>query len=160
MMKMACIAGYEWSDFYQKCLPNPAGELTRAEKRIYPDAERDHQMDPVEQAATHTMRQFSTGATRDTDENKPDYKGYLSPLAIQHFGRYMLKHQKQADGTMRASDNWKKGIPIEEYFKSFIRHTVDAWAAHERGHWDEVEELMDAIWFNVQGILHEREKNR
>lgn len=159
-VKLNCFPGYRWDDYEHRCVPNPAGELTRAEKRIYPDAERGHQMDPVEQAATHTMRQFSTGAIRDTDVNKPDYQGYLSPLALHHYGRYMLKHQKQADGVMRQSDNWKKGIPESAYVKSLIRHVVEFWLAHETYDIAAEEEALDAILFNTMGILHEREKAR
>ena len=29
------------------------------------------------------IRKFNTGATRDTNEGKPSYKGFLSPLTIK-----------------------------------------------------------------------------
>lgn len=104
------------------------------------------------------MRVFATGATRDTNETKPDYKGFLSPRAIRRFGQYMLKHQIQADGTRRTSDNWKKGIPIEAYTESLIRHVADFHYAIEAEAWVEADELACAIYFNVQGYLHERSK--
>jgi len=64
------------------------------------------------------MRQFDSGATRSNDDNKPDYEGFLSPLVIRRFGEYMVKHQIQEDGKKRASDNWQKGIPKDQYIKS------------------------------------------
>lgn len=107
------------------------------------------------------MREFSTGATRDTAEDKPDYRGFLSPEVLRRFGQYMLKHQVQADGTIRPSDNWKRGIPQKEYLSSLLRHVI--------GVWDEMEDtgvlsigeeaLQDhlcAIFFNTQGLLRER----
>ena len=62
-------------------------------------------------------RYFNTGAYRDTDENKNDYEGYLSPLVIEAFGNYMTKHRKQSDGNLRTSDNWQKGISKEVYIE-------------------------------------------
>lgn len=108
------------------------------------------------------MRQFDSGATRDNNADKYDYKGFLSAKAIRRFGQYMHQHRKQADGSMRGSDNWKLGIPIAAYTESFVRHTIDFMAALEKlpqGS-PEADELACAIWFNVQGYLHEREKLR
>lgn len=159
--RLNCFPGYEWSETEHRCVPKRNHQMDPVPfHNETADALYRHQPDPAEQAAQHTMRTFGTGATRDNDTNKPDYQGFLSPLALAHFGRYMLKHQKQADGTMRASDNWKKGIPIEAYTKSFIRHTLQFWRAYELGYWTEAEECLDAILFNVMGILHEREKDR
>lgn len=102
------------------------------------------------------MRQFETGATRDSNEDKLDYKGFVSAHATELFAEYMHKHRKQADGSMRGSDNWKLGIPPSAYLESQIRHTFDLMKAAEAGDWDTVEELQCAIWFNTQGWLHER----
>ena len=41
------------------------------------------------------IRQFNTGATRDTDEDKYDYEGFYSPLVMERFAQYMNKHRKQ-----------------------------------------------------------------
>jgi hypothetical protein len=121
-------------------------------------AEEDAKMQQLVQKAA--MRQFETGATRSPDAGKLDYAGFLSPFALEHFAKYMQKHQTQEDGKPRASDNWKKGIPIDSYHKSMIRHVVDYMLAYEEGNAPKVEELLDAIWFNVQGQLHERTKGR
>jgi len=56
------------------------------------------------------MREFISGATRDDSEGKNDYEGYLSPLVLRRFGDYMTLHRKQADGKLRDSDNWQKGM--------------------------------------------------
>lgn len=107
------------------------------------------------------MRTFDTGATRDTDEDKPDYEGYLSPLVIARYGEYMLKHQIQPDGTLRDSDNWQRGMPLDAYMKSGWRHFLDWWSAH-RGlpSREGLEEALCALMFNVMGYLHETLKAR
>lgn len=99
------------------------------------------------------MRTFSTGATRDEDTTKIDYEGFLSPLALTAFGEYMHKNRVQADGNIRDSDNWQKGIPLAAYMKSAWRHFMEWWQAHRNGG-DTVEPLC-ALLFNVQGYLHE-----
>jgi hypothetical protein len=102
------------------------------------------------------MRTFETGATRDDDEGKPDYEGFISPLVIQRYGEYMLKHQVQADGITRPSDNWQNGIPKDTYIKSGLRHMIDWWNEH-RGNEsrDGVQEALCALLFNASGYLHE-----
>lgn len=107
------------------------------------------------------MRQFETGATRDTDENKLDYEGFLSPLVLQRYAEYMSKHRKQADGQLRAADNWQKGIPKEAYIKSGFRHFMDWWKEH-RGisTQDGLEEALCALIFNATGYLFEIIKNK
>jgi len=101
------------------------------------------------------VRHYDTGATRDTDAGKLDYHGFVSFTALERFAQYMHQHRKQADGHLRDSDNWKKGIPREDYVKSLTRHVVDFVLADERGDFDQAEELACAIWFNTQGYLHE-----
>lgn len=101
------------------------------------------------------MRTFTSGAVRDDSADKPDYEGYLSPVVLQRFGAYMQQHSIQADGVQRASDNWQRGIPKEEYLKSAWRHFLAWWLAH-RGETsrEEVEDALCALLFNVQGYLH------
>ena len=102
------------------------------------------------------MRKFKTGATRDLDENKFDYEGFLSPLVIKRFGEYMHKHRQQADGKLRDSDNWQKGIPQDAYIKSAFRHFMDWWSEH-RGHksTEGLEDALMAMLFNIMGYAHE-----
>ena len=109
------------------------------------------------------MRHFDSGATRDDDKNKPDYEGFYSPLVIEAFGSYMNKHRIQADGELRDSDNWQKGIPKDAYMKSLWRHFLDAWFIHrgykridkQTGQELTMKEVLCAILFNVQGYLFE-----
>jgi hypothetical protein len=107
------------------------------------------------------IRVFPSGATRDTAKNKPDYEGYVSPLVIKRFGEYMTKHQVQSDGAIRDSDNWQRGIPKDTYIKSAFRHFLD-WLLEHDGYKsrDGLEEALCALYFNVQGYLHETLKER
>jgi hypothetical protein len=102
------------------------------------------------------IRKFETGATRDGDKRKPDYDGFLSPLALEAFGQYMHFNRHMADGSLRDSDNWQKGIPIKAYVKSLWRHFLDTWR-YFRGYptaegpvW-----ALCGVIFNAQGLLHE-----
>jgi len=60
------------------------------------------------------MRTFESGATRDDDGTKLDFDGFLSPQALEAYAKYMHKHRVQSDGKLRASDNWKHGMPLGE----------------------------------------------
>ena len=109
------------------------------------------------------MRQFDTGATRDSETGKNDYEGFLSPAVIETYGDYMHRHRTQADGSLRASDNWQKGIPKDVYMKSLWRHLLDVWFIH-RGHKRidknigkeiTLKEALCAVLFNAMGYLHE-----
>lgn len=102
------------------------------------------------------VRRFSTGATRDVDESKFDYEGFLSPLALKRFAEYMHANRRQKDGSLRDSDNWQKGIPLDAYMKSAWRHFVNLWLSHRGQQADEdIETSLVALMFNVQGYLHE-----
>ncbi len=105
------------------------------------------------------MRQFESGATRDDDQNKLDYEGFVSPAVLKRYSQYMHSHRKQTDGNLRDSDNWTKGIPKQQYLKSMIRHVVDVWLIM-RGHMQEattqdLEDALCAVLFNVMGLLFE-----
>ena len=108
------------------------------------------------------MRQFDTGATRDGEEGKLDYDGFLSPLVLHRFAQYMHAHRRQADGKPRASSNWKKGIPINTYMKSMWRHFMDVWLHYSLLTYvsdsDDIEDSLCALLFNVMGMLHEISK--
>lgn len=107
------------------------------------------------------MRQFDSGATRDTDEGKLDYEGFLCPHVLERYAQYMHKNRVQADGNVRDSDNWQKGIPKAAYIKSLWRHFHDFWKAHRAGEiGDWIEECLCALMFNVMGYLHEVLKAR
>ena len=123
-------------------------------------------MDAMDAIDSGKVRTFSTGATRDTSVNKLEPFGFISPLALHRFSEYMHKHRFQSDGTVRASDNWQKGIPIKVYVHSLIRHIMDFWLVtagfsprYDKAVTDPVE-IACAIMFNVQGYLHEMLKLR
>jgi hypothetical protein len=103
------------------------------------------------------MREFTSGATRDTDEGKLDFEGFLSAPVLLRFAEYMHHHRFQADGKVRSSDNWQKGIPREAYMKSLWRHFFDVWYEWREGVQgeDHMEEALCSMLFNVQGLLHE-----
>jgi len=105
-----------------------------------------------------TIRTFKSGATRDTEENKHDYEGYIHPINTKRFGEYMSKHQKQANGELRDSDNWQKlfGDTPEKHcnvcIKSLCRHLEDL-RLHHRG-WghearESIEDAIQGIKFNI-----------
>ena len=110
------------------------------------------------------MRVFDSGATRDADLDKLDFEGFLSPLALERFAGYMHSHRKQADGNLRDSDNWQKGIPLDAYMKSMWRHFFDLWKMHRGlaaiadGELIDKQEALCAILFNAMGYLHELER--
>lgn len=108
------------------------------------------------------VRTFSTGATRDQDQSKPDYEGFLSPLVVQRYGEYMHKNRHQSDGSLRDSDNWQKGIPRDAYMKSAWRHFMEWWRSHRRvpEAGDNMEEALCAVIFNASGYLHELLKEK
>lgn len=109
-----------------------------------------------------TFRSFDTGASRSSEEGKLDPDGFLSHLAIMRYLEYMHQHRTMPDGTLRASDNWKQGIPIESYMKSLYRHFLDVWCYHSDGDLKdpELEEALCAVIFNASGFLHELLKRR
>ncbi len=76
------------------------------------------------------MREFETGATRDADEDKLDYEGFLSPIVLKAYAEYMHVNRRQVDGKLRPSDNWQKGMPLDVYMKSMFRHFMDVWFCH------------------------------
>lgn len=114
------------------------------------------------------MRTFESGATRNLDHDKYDYEGFLSPSALERYAQYMHEHRLQADGKLRDSDNWQKGIPIPQYMKSMWRHLVEVWkyVRSTRGDFraigDEArkgwEDALCAVIFNTMGMLHELRK--
>lgn len=116
---------------------------------------------------TGVMRQFDTGATRHTDAGKLDFEGFLSPHVLKRYAEYLDEHRTQADGKLRASDNWQQGIPLDVYMKSQLRHTFDQWGMHRERDFDsnpedfkDLEDTVCAVMFNAMGYLFEILKDR
>ncbi len=116
---------------------------------------------------TNGKRVFKTGASRDSDEGKLDYEGFLSPLALACYAQYMHKHRHLPGGTLRASDNWQKGIPRSAYMKSLWRHLIQVWCWHRipdicvaEDEGETLESGLCGVIFNAMGYLHEVEKEK
>jgi len=107
------------------------------------------------------LRTFGTGATRDTADGKLDPEGFTHPMVLKQFYKYMNMNRLQSDGTLRASDNWQKGIPRDAYIKSLKRHVDDAWLEHRGFSTDSgiIAALCGAM-FNSMGMLLEVLKDR
>ena len=113
----------------------------------------------LQQLTSGRLRVFGTGATRDLDNDKLDYEGYLSPKVIKRFAEYMRSHQSTAAG-LRASDNWQNGIPRDAYMKSLLRHVMELWIEHRDSgptprNRVSFEDVLCAIMFNAMGYLFE-----
>jgi len=109
-------------------------------------------------SSSSPVRAFETGATRDTAEGKLDFEGFLSPLVLHAFAVHMQHHQRDSAGQWRESDNWQKGIPMDQYMKSGWRHFFDVWANHRRVlpvRKERIIRALCAVLFNVMGYLHE-----
>jgi len=111
-----------------------------------------------------TMRTFEGGATRNV-ETDPDYHGFFSPLAMHAYGEYMHAHRLQADGTLRASDNWQQGGSdfIKTFVPSMRRHVHDIeliedgypeLARFDPRDEDSLKAHLAAVIFNAQAKLH------
>jgi hypothetical protein len=118
--------------------------------------------DPIpaktEEKDRKTTRQFESGATRDQDADKLHYEGYISPIVLLRYAIYMKKHEKMADGTTRAPDNWQKGIPKSAYIESLLRHVMTLWLDHDGYGYLSNESYQDtlcAVIFNASGLLFE-----
>jgi hypothetical protein len=115
-----------------------------------------------------TSRVFESGASRDLDDNKLDYEGFLNPLVLQAFAEYMHGHRVMKDGSTRASDNWQNGMPVEVYMKSLTRHFMDLWLMQRTGrdsltrpdgeHVTKADTL-GGLFFNLQGLWLETIKD-
>jgi hypothetical protein len=105
------------------------------------------------------MRSFDTGATRDTAEGKLDPEGFISPVVMMQFYKYMNMNRLQSDGKLRDSDNWQKGIESAAYMKSLKRHVDELWLSH-RGYMTDAGKIaaLCGIMFNSMGYLFEHLK--
>jgi hypothetical protein len=101
---------------------------------------------------------YDSGATRDSRENKPVFTQFLSHEVMRSFGAYMHANRTQADGVVRSGDNWKKGMPEQDYLDSLFRHFIDAWEAFEGGDRSKLEESLNGVLFNAMGLQYENLK--
>lgn len=101
------------------------------------------------------MRKFTTGAIRDDDTSKEDYIETISWTAMKHYAKYMTGKKKKY-----GAGNFKKGIPIESYEQSLVRHLQKYLAnKYENGTDEKDEDHLSAMLFNIFGIIHEETTN-
>jgi hypothetical protein len=101
------------------------------------------------------VREFKTGAIRDTEDGKNDFIETISWTAFDRYAGYMTgKKKKYGEG------NFKKGITIDAYERSLVRHLVKYLKNKHEGGQDELEEdHLSALVFNIFGIMHEESKD-
>ena len=100
------------------------------------------------------VRTFESGAIRDLDDTKEDYIETISWTAMKRYSQYMTGKKKKY-----GSGNFKKGIPVESYEQSLVRHLQKYLAnKYENGNDEKNEDHLSAIIFNVFGIMHEEEQ--
>ena len=117
---------------------------------------------PLKECAEAEIRTFNTGATRNNDPDRIDWIRMLSLPALFEYGAYMARHRKQADGNLRAFDNWKGedgrgGFPLNEVVESLTRHVFDLAALHSGltpVRECDVNDTCCAIIFNSIAYLH------
>jgi len=100
------------------------------------------------------MRNFNSGATRDTVDNKLSYVKALSPIVLRRYVEYLGRHRVQADGKLRDWDNWKQGIPKDVYLDSLGRHFIEVWL-NGKTETEDIQESLCAVIFNAMGMLFE-----
>lgn len=158
---MYCI-GTDCSLQYQTQI-KPVSKWVPEDEKDYFKKDMDAIMSNVEEA--QGVRIFGT-ATRNPLGNKIQYfgpDGLLSIPALRAYGRYMRKHRKQADGTLRDFNNWRQGdgIPQKVCIDSMGRHLLDLAELLEgvdvidesTGEAVTVQDACSAILFNAFAIL-------
>jgi hypothetical protein len=98
------------------------------------------------EAHNELVREFSTGAKRDSNNTKPFIHTLLGYTRLR-FGYHMNKGAKKY-----GNFNFTKGIPTECYLESLDRHL----AMYMSG--DRSEDHLSAIIFNTQGCMLNEEK--
>ncbi len=100
------------------------------------------------------MRTFDSGATRNSDDDKLDYEGFLNPLVLEMYASYMHRNRFLETGEVRGSDNWQLGLPLDVVMKSAYRHFQD-WHLEHRGYESRegVKDALCGLLFNVQSYL-------
>ena len=95
-----------------------------------------------------------TGAVRDSQEGKEDYIETISWTAMKRHAKYMTGKKKKY-----GTGNFKKGIPIESYEMSLVRHLQKYLEnKYEGGIIETDEDHVAAMRFNIDGIMHEEER--
>lgn len=100
------------------------------------------------------LTKFESGAIRDSQEGKEDYIETISWTAFKRYSQYMTGKKKKY-----GAGNFKKGIPIESYEQSLVRHLQKYLAnKYENGMTEKEDDHLSAMVFNIFGIIHEEER--
>ena len=102
------------------------------------------------------VTKFKSGAIRDDQNGKEDYIETISWTAFKRYAEYMTgKKSKYGAG------NFKKGITIESYEQSLVRHLQKYLVnKYENGKIEKEEDHLSAMLFNIFGIIHEEERDK
>lgn len=101
-----------------------------------------------------SKRKFDSGAIRDSEDGKEDYTETISWTAMKRYAQYMTGKKKTY-----GEGNFKKGMPIDAYERSLIRHLQKYMAnKYEGGTCEKEGYHLCAMLFNIFGIIHEEEK--
>lgn len=94
---------------------------------------------------------FETGAIRDVQDGKEDYVETISYTAFKRYSQYMTGKKARY-----GAGNFKKGIPIESYEQSLMRHVQKYMEnKYEDGVCEKEDDHLSAMIFNIFGIMHE-----
>lgn len=100
------------------------------------------------------IRKFESGAVRDSEAKKEDYIETISWTAFKRYAEFMTGKKNRY-----GSGNFKKGIPIDAYERSLIRHiTKYLINKFENGSLEKEEDHLCSMLFNIFGIIHEEER--
>lgn len=116
-------------------------------------------MKSVTPSKDDNSQKYDTGACRGDRSKKLNFIKTLSPLVLIEYAKYIKSFNvKEINGQVRDEDNWKLGIPRQDYIESKARHFIDTWMLHEGYIEDDDNELLIkclcAELFNTQGYLH------
>jgi hypothetical protein len=90
-----------------------------------------------------------------------EYARFMDSKVLKTYAGYLTRHRATPDGNVREPDNWKKGIPTQNYVDSLWRHLMDVWLwsqDHESEMAETIEDSLCAILFNAHGLLYELQK--
>ncbi len=110
-------------------------------------------------------REFKGGASRNSDEGKLEYDGFNSAVVDLYYAKYMHGHRFLEDGSLRDSDNWQNGFPLEVIHKSLARHykdyhlTTTGYTVMENDKEHDIKDILCGIIFNAKAHLHELVKD-
>lgn len=94
-------------------------------------------------------REFSTGARRDVNDDKPDYT-LISPFALKRLAMLMVRGRIKY-----GKSNWTLGMPYSVFAESAMRH-FQQFLSNESPE----EDHLAAVLFNIMAIMHFQETGR